>query len=138
MKINLFFLKNCLNGSLCSIYLAAYLSWYSYLTWAKVLSQYCGVSDVLTALSLFEVMHYSFELIKGKYETVNKMLKLIKTIYPVWPLWPSCQSKYILRYCHQSTNSDINKSNSSATGTTHFGFETVRENEKEEKGKKWT
>lgn len=67
-------------------------------------------------------------------KTVNKMLKLLKSFPRRASVRHIPQSWQFLRYCQHKTKSENVNATSSTDGTTHFGFETVREDEKEEKG----
>lgn len=63
------------------------------------------------------------------------MLKLLKLFPQLVSVQHISQSRPFPRYCQHYTKSDDANSTSTAEATTHFGFETVREHEKEDKGK---
>lgn len=63
------------------------------------------------------------------------MLRFIKSFSQRGSLPQICEARHFRRYCHQSPKSDNANTTAANEATTHFGFETIREAEKEEKGK---
>lgn len=63
------------------------------------------------------------------------MLKLLKSFSQRRSLPQISKARQFPRYCHHSQKSENASTTAADEATTHFGFETIREDEKEEKGK---